>query len=115
MSVSRFNTSVGAGLTVENIMAGSKFEFLARPSAVRVFAVQDLADLAEMDFTLGNVVVGERMRLTEVTASTGPSMLDDKIAAGVGAAGDRIQIRLVETGGALAAITRVVIEIAELA
>lgn len=115
MSVSRFNTTVAIGATVENIMAGSKFEFLSRPSAVRIFAAQDAADLAQLDFTLGNVVVGENLPLTEVAAGTGPSMIDDKLVAGVGAAGDRIQIRLRETGAAATAITRVVVEIAELA
>lgn len=114
MSVFRVNTTVAAGGTVANIMAGSKFEFLARPSAVRVFAVQDAADLAELDFTLGNVVIGEDLPLTERAAGEGPSMTDDKLVAGVGAPGDRIQIRLRETGGAAPAITRVVVDIAEL-
>ncbi len=114
MSVVRLNTTVLAGATNENILAGSKFEFLSRPSAVRIFAVQDAADLAQLDLTLGNVVVGENLPITEVAAGTGPSMLDDKLVSGVGSPGDRIQVRLRETGGALPAITRVLIEIAEL-
>ena len=107
--------TLGAGATIANIMTGSKFEFLSRPSAVRIFAVQDAGDLATLDFTLGNVVIGEDLPLSQVTAGTGPSMTDDKLVAGVGSPGDRIQIRLRETGGAAAAITRIAVEIAELA
>ncbi len=115
MSLFRENVTVPVGGTVVNIMAGSKFEFLSRPSAVRIFAVQDLTDLALLDFSLGNVVVGEDLPLSEVAAGTGPSMSDDKLIAGVGAAGDRIQIRLRETGGVVVANTRIAVEIAELA
>ncbi|HUT79460.1 MAG TPA: hypothetical protein VM285_17315 [Polyangia bacterium] len=115
MSVFRYEDTVGAGATVENIMAGSKFEFLQRPSAVRIFAAQDAGDLAQLDFTLGNVIIGENLALPKRVAGEGPSMSDDKLVAGVGMPSDRIQIRLRETGGAQPAITRVMVEISELA
>ena len=115
MSVFRDEQIVGIGATVENIMAGSKFEFLQRPSAVRIFAAQDAGDLAQLDFTLGNVIIGENLNLSKRVAGEGPSMTDDKLVAGVGMPSDRIQIRLRETGGLANAVTRVVVEISELA
>lgn len=115
MPVFRFTDQIAAGDVNENILAGSKFEFLSRPSAVRVFAVQDAGHLAEMDLTLGNVVVGENLRLNEAAAGTGPSRSDDFAVSGVGRPGDRIQVRLRETGGVAVAVVRVLVEINELA
>jgi len=114
VSVIRQDLQVPIGGTFENILAGSKFEFLSRPSAVRVFAAQDVGDLAQLDLTLGNVVVGENLPLNQRVAGEGPSRTDDMLVSAVGAAGDRIQIRLRETGGAAVAETRVLVEINEL-
>ena len=115
MSVIRRNTNVGAGATSANIVAGDIFEFINRPSAVRVFAAQDSGDLAELTFKLGNVTLGENLPLNERTAGEGPSRSDDYLVGGTGMPGDRISVILRETGGSVAAITRVMIEINELA
>ncbi len=102
---------------VTNIMAGSKFEFLPRNSVVRVYGIQDGGTgIVDLDFTLGNVVVGDSLGLNQTTAAnagTGPDRNTDLLATGVGAAGDRIQIRAQETGGAIATPIRVLVEINE--
>lgn len=115
MSVIKLRTQVGAGATTANILAGSVFEFVQRPSAIRVFAAQDAGDLAQLTFKLGNVVVGENLPINERTAGEGPSRTDDYLVGGAGMPGDRISIVLAETGGLVVAETRVLVEISEVA
>lgn len=115
MAIFKSRTSVAAGATETNILAGSKFEFLGRPSAVSLWAVQDTAaDDIELDFTLGNVVVAEdippNLDTTELV-----DRQRDLIGSGVGDAGDRIQIRARNTDGAAARAVSILLEISELA
>lgn len=114
MPIFQFNESLAAGATNVNIMTGSKFEFLPRNSVVRIYAAQDLADLGEMDISLGNVVIGEDLAMNQKTAGLGPDRNQDLLAQAAGMAGDRIQIRVRETGGAAATVYRVLVEIVEL-
>jgi len=114
MPIFQHSETITAGATNTNIMSGSKFEFLPRNSVIRVYAVQDSGDLATLDFSLGNVVVGEDLALFQVTAGTGPNRNESLLAQGAGMAGDRIQIRVTETGGAATAVIRVLVEIVEL-
>jgi len=116
MPTFRDSQTVAAGATVTNIMAGSKFEFLPRPSVIKVYSAQDTGTgSVELDFTLGNVVVGDDLGPNVVTAGTGPARDSDLLTQGAGAAGDRIQIRLREVGGATATPVRTLVEIIELA
>ena len=116
MSVIRKTQTVTAGATTANLVAGSVFEFLTRPSAVRVFAAQDTATGAvEMTFKLGNVVFGEDLPLPVKTAGLGPDQDQDKLVGAMGAPGDRISVILKETGGVTNTPTRVQIEINEVA
>ncbi len=114
MPVFQFNESLAAGTTNNNIMAGSKFEFLPRDSVIRFYAAQDTGDLCQADISLGNVVVGEDLRPFAVTAAEGPDRDKHLLAQAVGAAGDRIQIRTRETGGAAAAVYRFLVDIVDL-
>lgn len=88
-----------AALTVNNnIMAGNKFEFLPRNGVVRIYACQDVGTgNVNIDFTLGNVVVGDDLPCTSTTIAFGPDRNTDLLATGVAMAGDRIQIRAQET------------------
>ena len=66
-----------------------------------------------MDFTLGNVVIGDNLGLAAAADGTGPDRNTSLLAQGVGAAGDRIQLRTVETAGGPANY-RVLVQINEL-
>jgi hypothetical protein len=121
MPVFKFQDTAAANAVNNNIMTGSKYEFLPRNSVVSVYAAQDLTlpgafptvQNMNMDFTLGNVVIGDNLPLPALANGTGPNRNEDLLAQGVGAAGDRIQIRTVETVGAPANY-RVLVQINEL-
>lgn len=115
MAIFKRQVSLAAGAVETNALAGSKFEFLSRPSVVSVWATQDTAgDDAEIDLTLGNVVVAE-----DIAPNLDAALLVQKdrdgIGSGVGDAGDRIQLRIRNTDGVNAIIVPVLVEINELA
>lgn len=114
MPIFKYVDTIATSAVVTNLMQGSKFEFLPRNSVVRVYAAQDNANV-DLDFTLGNVVVGDGLA-PNVTAAPGlgPDRNTDLLATGVGAAGDRIQIRAQETAGGAGTPIRVLVEINEL-
>lgn len=116
MSIFRRRLSIAAGATETNLLAGSKFEFLSRPSAITVWASQDTAiDDIEIDLTLGNVVVAEDIN-PNVAGTAGNILKDqDAVGTGVGDPGDRIQLRARNTDGAAARVVSVLVEINELA
>lgn len=95
--------TVLSGTTNNNIIAGEVFEFLSRPAAVRVLVSQQIvvASALEVDFNVGNVIVTQAL-VPNIAVGAGVIDTDrDKLPAAVGAAGDRIQIRVREvTGGA---------------
>jgi len=101
----KLTTTVLAGTTVDNLLTGSKFDYLARPAAVTVYMVQQQVSgsLIAADFTLGNVVVGDdlvpNIQDPVITGKFGPTVNEDILAQGVGQGGDRITIRLRETVG----------------
>jgi len=111
----RRSETVAIGGQVANVLAGSQFEFLARPSVVQVFATQDPADLGEIE-----VFFGQELQLPQspvgvaTAAGVGPNVPDDEIVNDIGAPGDRLVVRLVETGGAATAIVRVMVKITPL-
>ena len=118
MPVFKFEETTAASGVNNNIMTGSKFEFLPRNAVVSVYAAQDLTGFpgtqnVNMDFTLGNVVIGDNLGLAAAADGTGPDRNTSLLAQGVGAAGDRIQLRTVETVGAPATY-RVLVQINEL-
>ena len=103
-----------ANTVTTNVMAGSKFEFLPRNGVVSVYAAQDTGTgILEVDFTLGNVVVGDGLPCNNVPVTTGPNRNQDLLAQGVAQAGDRIQIRTAETDGT-ATPFRMLVQINEL-
>lgn len=119
MSVMRLEWAGTAGTTNNNLVAGEKFEFLARPSVVKLYVTADVVvnGSIEVDFSLGNVVVGDNLvpAYTDVTVTDqGPDRDKHLLARAVGRGGDRIQVRLRSTGAANCP-TRALIEIDEIA
>lgn len=92
-------TALGAGATVQNLLTGSKFEYLPSPAAIMVYSCADAAGV-QLELTFGNVIECDQMDLPVKAATVGPLRSDDLIASGVAAAGDRLQIKLQNTGGA---------------
>lgn len=115
MPTIRVSSVVPIGGSVPNVLAGSQFEFLARPSVVQVFAAQDPADLAEME-----VFFGQELQLPQApvqyapVAGEGPVVPNDEVVNDIGAPGDRLVVRLVETSGVATAIVRTMIKITPL-
>lgn len=100
--VLKLRNVVNSGTTINNLLTGSKFDYLPQAAVVKVFQVQDivLASEVETNFTLGNVVVGDQL-IPNVAAGAnqGPKTNEDLLAEGVGRGGDRIQISVRETTG----------------
>jgi len=109
MSVVKLVTTILSGTTNVNILQGRREEYLSRAAAIRIFMVQQIVTTSniDVDFTLGNVVVGDDLRPnTQVVAageSPSPRLNEDLLAQDIGAGGDRIQIRARETTGIVAA------------
>lgn len=108
-------TVIAAGATNVNLLTGRKQEFLSRPAVVTVYQVQDTGvGVGATDLTLGNVVVGEDLVPNDSAVGFGPRTNEDMISRGVGAAGDRIQIRVRETGGIAILTVRTLVTIDDL-
>lgn len=107
-----FSITVGIGATVANALAGSQFEFLARPSRVQVYLTQDPADLAEAEVFFGQEIEATAAPIrAALNAGEGPIIPDDLLVDDIGAPGDRLVVRLTETGGAATAVTRGLVKI----
>jgi len=97
-------TLVLAGTTIDNLLTGSKFDYLPGPSVVTFYAVQEVVSgsILICDFTLGNVIVGDNLQpnaATPAAVGVGPKINEDVVAKGSGIGGDRVQIRVRETVG----------------
>jgi hypothetical protein len=110
----RVSSDIAAGGVVANVLAGSQFEFLARPSIVQVFCVQDTGDLAEIEVFFGQELQLPQSPVTAAVATMGPNVPDDEIVNDIGAPGDRLVVRLVETGGIANADVRTMVKITPL-
>ena len=113
MSIFRVQTSIATGAVNTNLLNGSKFEFLARPAVITLYASNDDVNRIELDWTLGNAVVAEDVN-PNLAAAVGQILRNtDLIGSGVGDAGDRIQIRARNTDGAAAHIVNILMDINE--
>ncbi len=105
--------AIAGGASNPNIISGSKFEFMPRPMAVMVYAVQHGATAdgdATMDVTFGNAVEGDDLAIPTFTTDLGPDKDKHLLASGIAAAGDRLQIK-VSNAGAATANVRTLIEL----
>jgi hypothetical protein len=110
---------VGASATVENIIAGSKYEFPEVAVVVTIWGVVDLTDYAAgarvlMDATAGNSINADGAVYFAHTDNLGPLKSEHLMTRFVARAGQRIQLRVRETSGNAADI-RTIIEINEIA
>ena len=107
MSVIQKEISVGIGLTVENALAGSAFEFLSSNSVVSI-GVTAAATGAFVTIQSGpNIILEESPSYVQTTF---PRIPDEMVYNEVGRQGDRLVVRLRNpTAGAI--IMRVVVQV----
>ncbi len=99
-------TVVGAGATVANAFAGSAFEFLGRNSRVTIASTTITAAATANEIT-ATIQYGAEVQLEEgaihsegAPVDRGPVMPEDIIVDDVAATGDRLVMRITNTGGA---------------
>jgi len=103
-------TVLAAGAQNANVLTGSQFEFLGAPSRIQVYAIQD--DAGAGPFGVGEVEIffGQELEFSQsppnvlttpagVAGSGGPNVPDDLLIDDFGAGGDRLVVRVTETGG----------------
>ncbi|GAJ15003.1 unnamed protein product, partial [marine sediment metagenome] len=102
--------------SVTNLVAGSKFEFLARNSVVELFACQDTAAAGSvlMDVSFGNVLEGDALAVPTFTSDLGPDRDKHKLISAVAQAGDRLQVKVSNTDAAADSELRTLITITAL-
>jgi len=111
----RINTTLGANEVVQNILAGSQFEFLGRPSRVQIYSVADLADLIDLSAFFGQELQLAASPLTRIADGTGPIVPDNLVIDDIGAPGDRLTVTLTETAGAAGSLARTMVVITPVA
>lgn len=114
MPTARFANALAINGVVENIIAGSQFEFLGRPSRVQVYSVSDIDDVINLEVFFGQELQATPAPVPRVADGTGPTVPDDLIVDDIGAPGDRLVLRLTNTL-AVVANTRTMIVITPVA
>lgn len=110
MPVIQVETSIGAGAVNQNLLAGSAFEFLRRNSLVSA-GVTAAATGSFATFQSGADIVVEEFAPAVLTRY--PIIPDEMYYSDVGAAGDRLVIRVRNpTGGAI--VHRAIVQLTEL-
>jgi len=107
---------LAAGGVEPNIIQGNQFEFLMRPSRVQVYARQDqtAAGVGEIEVFLSQTLELPQARVTS-SAPEGINVNTDLLVDTFGDMGDRIVVRLVETGGLAASEIDVMVVIVPVA
>jgi len=103
MPTIRTRTALGIGGVNANVLTGSQFEFLGVPSRIQVYGIQDLAGgagVVEIEVFFGQELQLTQTRMNQLATATGPTIPDDLLIDDFGAGGDRLVVRLTETGGA---------------
>ena len=98
-----YHVTVAAGATNDNILANSIYATIARPSRCRYWAVQDGATAASnalCQVLHGNVMIRPESPVFTFTAGQGPELDKHFIGGGAADVGDRLQVRLRNTGAA---------------
>lgn len=107
-----FAVVVPIGGVIANTLAGNQFEFLARPSRVQIYMTQDPADLADVEVFFGQEIEATAAPVrTALNAGEGPIIPEDLLVDDIGAPGDRLVVRLTETGGVATAVVRGLVKI----
>ena len=101
MPTQRFANNVGAGATVENIMDGSVYEYVRGAGRLSVAAVGSNATECLMTILLdADQVMAEGPVPLEPGAGTGPNINEHTVLIESVRPGDKITIRLRNTGAA---------------
>ena len=115
MPSQRFNSTLGANAVIQNLLAGSQFEFVGTPSRVQIYSIVDPADAVDMEVTFGQELQIPASPLPQSAgAGGGPTVPDQLIVDDIAAPGDRIVIRLTETAGAAGTLARTLVVITPL-
>jgi len=111
----RTQTSIAAGATVTNLLAGNTFEFVGRaPQLFQLFAIQDgvLAAELALDVNFSNAIVAQALLVPLATAvGIGPNTNEHKVAEGVAMPGDRLVIKAVNSAAAATALLRILVKL----
>ncbi len=105
-------TVQGAGTTTPNVLTGSQFEFLGVPARIQVYAIQDTTGAAGVGEV--EIFFGQELQLSQSPVNlkaAGPEVPEDLVIDDFGAGGDRLVVRLTETGGAAAATINTLVKI----
>jgi len=100
----RTTVALAANQTIANVMAGSAFEFA--PSAEEVDVAITQTALAAGFTVVADVQFGPEIQIESASVATeegvnfGPKLPDNVVVSDVAAPGDRLTVRLRETGGA---------------
>jgi len=105
----RFANTLLANAVVENVIAGSQFEFIGRPSRVQIYSAADLADTVNVEVFFGQELQATPAPAPRTADGTGPVVPDDLIVDDIAAPGDRLVIRLTETAGLAADIRTMIV------
>lgn len=102
--------TVAANGVVENVLAGSPWEFVGRMTGIEVAASQETgAGQVVMDVLFGSDLQGDAVSLpVETAAGRGPILPEDRQVSDVAAPGDRIVVRLRETAGVQTIVTTLI-------
>jgi len=115
MPTIRSVTALAAGAINANVLQGSQFEFLGTPSRIQVYAIDDTVapavggGVAEVEIFFGQELEFSQSQINRKAA--GPDVPDDLLIDDFGAAGDRLVVRVSETGGALDVVINTLVKI----
>lgn len=100
-------TTLTANQVVANIMAGSQFEFVQRPTRVQVYSLAEAGDTVDMQVFFGQELQMALSRLgVGAAAGAGPVVPDDLLIDDIAAPLDRLTIGVNEATGLAAGIVR---------
>ena len=109
MPVMQKTTTLAANEVVENVLAGSAFEFARGNQLLSMGITQDTGNSTAVTIQVGSDIVLEES--VPITKATYPIIPDEFFYSDAAVSGDRIVIRVRETGGA-AATVRTVVQVA---
>lgn len=105
--------SLGTGLSNDNVLAGSPFEFLPYNARVEIGMIADVVSVLASVTSGADVLQEEGPVQVNATVGAMPKYPDDFVLEDVAAAGERLAIRLRNTNVGTA-ITAVIVRITEL-
>jgi len=115
MATLRLNWAGTASTTEPNILSGTKWETLRRPSAIKVYGAMDTGKgSVTATLSVGNVVIAEDVILQDRVVLKGPLRNEDLLIKGVGYPLDLVQLKLQETAGTTTP-ARLLVDIEEIA